>query len=181
MAPGRNELCHCGLPKKCKHCCMSLDEGQANRVGMVRSANTLFEKNLTLIAGAADIFNLNKDWDKVKSGMSDARIREFYKFIAGLWPVDTDYLSLLPKPDSSLRALYLGENDPEMMLQNVFPVQPIRRSDHSRKSIRQSEPSGGAVQPDYESWGMARSNAEARLSPPNTRSMDSSWSGNTDT
>jgi hypothetical protein len=99
---------------------MSLDEGQANRIGMVRSANTLFEKNLTLIAGAADIFNLNKPWDKVKSGMSDARIREFYQFIAGLWPVNTDYLSLLPKPDSTLRALYLGENDPEMMLQNVF-------------------------------------------------------------
>jgi hypothetical protein len=99
---------------------MSLDEGQTNRIGMVRSANTLFEKNLTLIAGAADIFNLNKPWDKVKSGMSDARIREFYQFIAGLWPVDTDYLSLLPKPDSTLRALYLGENDPEMMLQNVF-------------------------------------------------------------
>jgi hypothetical protein len=26
----------------------------------------------------------------------------------------------LPPPDSSLRALYLGENEPEMMVQNVF-------------------------------------------------------------
>lgn len=99
---------------------MSLDEGRQNRVGMVRSAHTLQEKNLMLLAAAADIFSLHKPWDKVKSGMSDARIREFYAFIAGLWPTDTDYLSLLPKPDGTLRALYLGENDPEMMLENVF-------------------------------------------------------------
>ena len=68
MAPGRNEQCHCGLPKKYKNCSMSLDEGQANRIGMVRSANILLEKNLTLIAGAADIFNLHRPWDKAKSG-----------------------------------------------------------------------------------------------------------------
>jgi len=52
--------------------------------------------------------------------MTDTRIREFYQFIAALWPVDTDYRALLPKPDGSLRALYLGENDPEMMMENVF-------------------------------------------------------------
>jgi hypothetical protein len=75
---------------------------------------------MALMAATADIFKLKEPWEKVKSGMSDARIREFYHFIAGLWPVGTDYLSLLPTPDSSLRALYLGEMDPEMMLQNVF-------------------------------------------------------------
>ena len=59
-------------------------------------------------------------WDKVKDGLSDARIREFYRFIAGLWPVTTDQRIILPPPDSSLRALYLGENEAEMMVQNVF-------------------------------------------------------------
>lgn len=87
---------------------------------MVRSAQSLREKNLALLEATVEIFNLNRPWEKVKSGMSDARIREFYEFVAGLWPVNSDYLSLLPSPDSSLRALYLGENDPEMMLQNVF-------------------------------------------------------------
>jgi hypothetical protein len=52
--------------------------------------------------------------------MTDARIREFYRFVAGLWPVTTDHQHIMPAPDSSLRALYLGENEPEMMLENVF-------------------------------------------------------------
>ena len=120
VRPGRNDPCHCGLNKKYKHCCESLDEGRSDRIGLVRSAQSLRERNLALLAATADIFNLNRPWEKVKNGMSDARIREFYEFIAGLWPADTNYLSLLPSPDSSLRALYLGENDPEMMLQNVF-------------------------------------------------------------
>jgi hypothetical protein len=120
VRPGRNDPCHCGLNKKYKHCCLSLDDGRSNRIGLVRSAQSLRDRNLALLAATADIFNLSRPWEKVKSGMSDARIREFYRFIAALWPVDTDYLSLLPSPDSSLRALYLGENDPEMMLQNVF-------------------------------------------------------------
>jgi hypothetical protein len=63
---------------------------------------------------------LNRPWSKVKKGLTDARIREFYIFIANLWPVDTDQGIIMPPPDSSLRALYLGENEPEMMVQNVF-------------------------------------------------------------
>jgi hypothetical protein len=120
IRPGRNDPCHCGLNRKYKHCCESLDDGRSNRIALVRSAQSLRDKNLALLEATVEIFNLNRPWEKVKGGMSDARIREFYRFIAALWPVDTDYMSLLPSPDSSLRALYLGENDPEMMLQNVF-------------------------------------------------------------
>src|SRR5271165_6741070 len=107
--PSRNERCQCGSGRKYKHCCLTLDEGRLNRIGIVRSSTSLREKNLALLAATADIFRLHLPWDKVKSGMSDARIREFYQFIAGLWPIDTDYRALLPTPDTSLRALYLGE------------------------------------------------------------------------
>jgi hypothetical protein len=109
------------LAKKYKHCCMSLDEGRERRRDWIRASPSLKKRNLALIAATSDIFSLNQPWDAVKAKMSDSRIRGFYSFIAGLWRTDTDYLSLLPKPDSSLCALYLGENDPEMMLQNVFP------------------------------------------------------------
>ena len=68
----------------------------------------------------ADIFGLGRPWQKVKAGFSDAQVREFYTFVARLWPVDTDFESLMPTPDSTLRALYLGENEPEVMLENVF-------------------------------------------------------------
>ena len=52
--------------------------------------------------------------------MTDAQIREFYSFIADLWPIDTDHRHIMPAPDSTLRALYLGENEPELMVENVF-------------------------------------------------------------
>jgi len=67
-----------------------------------------------------EIFGLERPWNKVKDGMSDAQIREFYTFIATLWPLDTDQRLIMPPPDSTLRALYLGENEPEAMLENVF-------------------------------------------------------------
>lgn len=75
---------------------------------------------MALLGAMMDIFRLNRTWEKVKDGMSDARIREFYQFIADLWPLDTDPRSILPEPSSSLRELYLGENEPEAMVQNVF-------------------------------------------------------------
>ncbi len=118
--PGRNEQCDCGSGRKYKHCCLTLDETRRGRIGIVRSSTSLREKNLALLAATADIFRLNLPWEKVKSGMSDARIREFYQFVAGLWPIGTDYRALLPTPDTSLRALYLGEYEPELMQQNVF-------------------------------------------------------------
>src|ERR1700730_10025291 len=119
-APGRNDSCHCGEEKKYKHCCLSLDETKDARMEWMLSARTLHDKNVALLGAATDIFGLNRTWDKVKSGLSDARIVEFYRFVTGLWPVATDQRIILPPPDSSLRALYLGENEPEMMVQNVF-------------------------------------------------------------
>lgn len=118
--PGRNDPCHCGSDKKYKHCCLSLDDTKDARKDWMRSAQTLQDKNVALLAAANDIFGLSRSWDQVKAGLSDARIREFYRFVAGLWPVGTDQRHILPPPDSSLRALYLGENEPEMMVQNVF-------------------------------------------------------------
>ena len=84
------------------------------------SAQTLREKNIALIEAITDIFGLGRAWPKVKASLSVAQVREFYAFIARLWPVDTDLSTLLPKPDSTLRALYLGEYEPEVMLENVF-------------------------------------------------------------
>ena len=117
---GRNDPCHCGSNKKYKKCCLSLDEHRPERLQLVNSSQTLTDKNLALLAAAADIFGLKHPWSKVKDGMTDARIREFYRFVAGLWPVTTDHQHTMPAPDSSLRALYLGENEPEMMVENVF-------------------------------------------------------------
>ena len=117
---GRNDLCTCGSQKKYKHCCLRLDETRLQRQALINSSSTLRRKNVALIEAAYDIFDLGRAWDKVKSSLSDAQIQEFYEFIAALWPPATDLLSLLPPPDDSLRALYLGEYEPELMVRNVF-------------------------------------------------------------
>ncbi len=75
---------------------------------------------MALLGAVFEIFGLERPWSKVKTGMSDGQVRELYRFVADLWPVDTDPRYIMPAPDSSLRALYLGENEPELMLQNVF-------------------------------------------------------------
>jgi hypothetical protein len=117
---GRNEPCICGSGKKYKKCCEILDEGRQRRSSLAKSSQTLRDKNLALIDAMVEIFGLGRPWSKVKDGMTDTQIREFYTFIAELWPVNTDQLLIMPAPDSTLRALYLGENEPELVVENVF-------------------------------------------------------------
>ena len=90
---------------------------------------------MALLGAMVETFALGRPWNKVKDGMTDAQVREFYSFVADLWPIDTDDRQIMPPPDSSLRALYLGENEPEMMLQNVFPFLPLCRSDSFSKPL----------------------------------------------
>jgi hypothetical protein len=117
---GRNDPCPCGSERKYKHCCLPLDEGRANRNAVAHVAENLREKNIALLNIAGEIFGLQRSWDKVKATLTDNQIREFYRFVGDLWPPDTDITQFLPEPDSSLRALYLGEYEPELMLENVF-------------------------------------------------------------
>lgn len=120
--PGRDDPCHCGSGKKYKHCCLWLDEQRKTRTEFIRAAQTLRDRNSALLAATTDIFRLDRPWEMVKESFTDARIREFYKCVASLWPTGTDQRSTLPAlaPASGLRALYLGENEPELMVQSVF-------------------------------------------------------------
>jgi hypothetical protein len=121
MSPGRNDPCPCGLTgKKYKHCCLPLEDSRPQRKALVNSASTLQAKNLALIEAIYGIFDLERPWDKVKASISGPQIREFYSFIAALWPTSTDLLQMLPPSGTDLRALYLGEYEPELMVRNVF-------------------------------------------------------------
>lgn len=117
---GRNDPCHCNSGKKYKKCHLPLEEGRDRRSALLESARSLRSKNLALLEAMGYIFGLSRPWKQVKEDFSEAQVREFYSFVAGLWPTHTNLVDLFPEPDSSLRALYLGENEPEMMLQNVF-------------------------------------------------------------
>jgi hypothetical protein len=110
---GRNHPCGCGSGKKYKKCCMnkSEDERPAWDVLSIR------ERNLTLLNGVSDILGLNKGktWDDVRRELSNEQVKEIHELYGYLWPVDTDILSLLPKPDDELRALYTGIVDPRVI------------------------------------------------------------------
>ena len=121
MSPGRNDPCPCHLTgKKYKNCCLPLEESRPQRKDLVNSASTLQAKNLALIEAIHGIFGLERPWDNVKTSISSPQIREFYSFIAALWPISTDLLKILPPSGTDLRALYLGEYEPELMVRNVF-------------------------------------------------------------
>jgi hypothetical protein len=78
---------------------------------LIRSAKTLQNKNEALLAAATDIFGLYRPWGQVKDGLSDARIREFHRLVASLWPVGTDQRQILPPLDSSLRFCTLAKTN----------------------------------------------------------------------
>lgn len=56
-----------------------------------------------------------KDWDDVRSEMTDEKISTLYKIYASLWPRETDLLSLLPKPDGTFRSVYTGSLHPNFI------------------------------------------------------------------
>jgi hypothetical protein len=116
---GRNDDCPCGSHQKFKHCCLRLEQGRSERAGWIRSSQTLNDKNHALICSAIEIFGLNRPWEVIKRKISPVQVKEFYQFVAALWPTSTDLSSLLPEPGTALRALYLGEYAPEVIIQNV--------------------------------------------------------------
>jgi hypothetical protein len=46
--------------------------------------------------------------------------RRFYEVQANLWPPDTDWTSIMPRPDGRLRGLYLGDIRPALTLNNLI-------------------------------------------------------------
>ena len=83
---GRNDPCHCGSGKKYKKCHLPLEEGRPSRQKAIHSAHTLRDKNRALLEAMTEIFGLERGWQRVKQGLSDAQIIEFYSFVAALWP-----------------------------------------------------------------------------------------------
>ena len=179
--PGRNDPCHCGSGIKYKHCCLLLDGQRQTRVEFVHSAETLRDKNLALLAAAIDIFGLNRPWDKVKESFTDARIREFYRCVAGLWPVDTDQRHILPPPDIGLRALYLGENEPEMMVQNVFRFSLYADQILIVNPIQNPNVLIRGVQPDLSPRRVETADPSRNLPTQAARTMDRCRVGDSDT
>lgn len=117
MKIGRNDKCPCGSGLKYKKCHL----GKPLEVFPDPfNGRSIKERNIILLDAITDIFFGNgKDWDEMKNSLTVDKVRELYKIIAWLWPPQTDITPLFPKPDKTLRGLYMGDTRPQDILQNI--------------------------------------------------------------
>jgi hypothetical protein len=109
-----DDYCGCGRGKSFKECCQSKPEA-------LRSAwneRSIRERNLMLQNGIVNVLELesDKDWVQVRRELTDDKISRIYNLYEGLWPLETDFLSLLPKPDGEARAVYTGSIHPSSII-----------------------------------------------------------------
>jgi hypothetical protein len=115
---GVNDPCICGSGKKYKKCCR--DKPEENRPSSVQRG--IRERNLKFFDIVSNILGLDgkRDWTEVRKNLTDKKIADIHKAVALLWPLETDLMSLLPKPDPKIsRALYSGWLDPRIAYQDV--------------------------------------------------------------
>jgi hypothetical protein len=104
------DACGCGSGKPFKDCCQSKPE--ALRTSWTE--RSIRERNLMLQNAIVNILELGsgKDWVQIRRDLTDDKIGKIYHLYEGLWPLETDLLALLPKPDGAARAVYTGSIHP---------------------------------------------------------------------
>ena len=108
LRPG--DYCGCGRGKSFKDCCQSKPEA----LRPAWNEKSIRERNLMLQNGIVNVLELEsgKDWVQIRRELTDDKIAKIYNLYEGLWPLETDLLALLPKPDGEARAVYTGSIHP---------------------------------------------------------------------
>jgi uncharacterized protein YchJ len=101
-----NSACGCGSGKRFDSCCKALPI----ELRPSWAERGIRERNLFLYRALKRELDLDggKDWVAIRSELKDEQISRIYSLFAGLWPLETDLLRLLPKPDGAARAVYTG-------------------------------------------------------------------------
>lgn len=107
--------CGCGSGRPYRTCCKT--RPPALRPSW--TALSIRERNLVLHRGILSILGLDagKDWTAVRRELTDDQIKEVYFLFEALWPLETDLLALLPKPDGRPRAVYTGSLHPQSIVE----------------------------------------------------------------
>jgi hypothetical protein len=108
LRPG--DYCGCGRGKSFKECCQSKPEA----LRPAWNEKSIRERNLMLQTGIVKVLELEsgKDWVQIRRELTDEKISKIYNLYEALWPLETDLLALLPKPDGEARAVYTGSIHP---------------------------------------------------------------------
>ena len=116
LRPG--DYCGCGSGKSFRECC------QSKPVALRPAWNekSIRERNLMLQNGIVNVLELEsgKDWVQIRRELTDEKIGKIYNLYEGLWPLETDLLALLPKPDGDARAIYTGSIHPSSITDFVL-------------------------------------------------------------
>jgi hypothetical protein len=104
--PHAHDLCGCGSGRAFGACC----ERKPVALRPTWEERSIRERNLMLFAGISKILGLaeNRDWITVRREITDEKIRDIYDLYDALWPLETNLLAMLPKPDGEARAIYTG-------------------------------------------------------------------------
>jgi hypothetical protein len=111
--PKPNADCGCGSGKKFKKCCQNKREAERPSWDelSIRERNKIFFEGIAKILG----MDKGKTWDDVRRELNNEQVKEIHELYGFLWPIETDIISLLPKPDKIARALYTGVIDPRVI------------------------------------------------------------------
>lgn len=103
--------CGCGQGGKYENCCKS----KRAELRPSWAEISIRERNLAHFNYTMDIlgFEEGKSWEDIRNEITDEKISKCYSWFEGLWPLDSEILDLLPKPDGRARALYTGMLHPE--------------------------------------------------------------------
>ena len=101
-----SDACGCGSGRNFKSCCKPLPA----KLRPSWSEHGIRERNLMLCRGIINILGLDqgRDWLDIRRSVTEEHIREVHVLYRALWPIETDLLQLLPKPDGRPRAVYTG-------------------------------------------------------------------------
>ncbi|SDC84248.1 Protein of unknown function [Sphingomonas sp. YR710] len=110
--------CGCGSGHPYRLCCRS----RPSALRPSWTEKSIRERNLVLDRGIRSILGIDrgKDWVAVRRELTEEQIKEVYFLYEALWPLETDLLSLLPKPDGRPRAVYAGSLHPVSIVEFVM-------------------------------------------------------------
>lgn len=113
LRPG--DACGCGSGMNFKSCCRPLPV----KLRPSWSERGIRERNLMLYRGITNILGLDedRDWLDIRRSITDDHIRDVHVLYQALWPIETDILQLLPKPDGRPRAVYTGSLHPQAIME----------------------------------------------------------------
>jgi hypothetical protein len=117
-APKGHSPCPCGSGRPFSGCCQDIPV----KLRPTWTEASIRERNLMLLTGIANVLKLDgeRDWLTVRRELTDEQIKTIYLIFESLWPLETDILQLLPKPDGRPRAVYTGAIHPNVITEHAI-------------------------------------------------------------